>query len=362
MELKPLGQPTPISAAVPISAPNRPTAVTGTQPPQAPPTSQDQVLRTPAAPGQAVSALAFVEEAAQTEPLTREDLAWFDALAVKMNSQNYQPTAEEAVRFNQIEMRLMAAVEPETLGPPSRAEVNWALGIEDKVKQGYQPNHKELTHYQDIAVRLFRADQTSPLPDFKTVSQAELAWAKALETKITKDKYDPLPEDIKNYEDIYLRFQAEMAQQKQQTPPSPADLQWAQALAEKITQGDHKTTPEEVERYTDIYNRHQATSGSGAKPSLSSEDVQWYTQLKDKMDHQGYQPTAEELDRAGKIIEIMYLNDPSLILPQDAPVAQHEQDWALRLRTQAEQGIPPSPEELERYEEIFNRYTALPQK
>jgi hypothetical protein len=80
-------------------------------------------------------------------------------------------------------------------------------------------------------------------------------------------------------------------------------------------------------------------------------------QLTAKME-QGYQPTAAELDRAGKIVEVLYINDPSLINPHDAPVAQHERDWALRLRAQAEAGIPPSPEELERYEEIYNRYAA----
>ncbi|MGE3728473.1 MAG: hypothetical protein AB7I41_23185 [Candidatus Sericytochromatia bacterium] len=366
MDFKPLGQPTPLSAALPKAGPSKPAPVTGPVPPTLPQaaTQTDQIHQGAVPPGQAVGSLAFVEDVAAVDPPTREELQWSLELEAKMK-QGFQPTAADALRFNEIEMRLAATLEPQELGPPTRAEVNWALGLEDKVKQGYQPNASEIKQYQNIAHRLFKADQTPSVPELKTVTREELAWAKDLETKITHAppelRYEATKEDIEKYQDIYNRYQAEKAEQKKQVPPTPEELKWAQDLADEITQKGHKATPEEVERYTEIFQRHQAASNPDSTQSLSSDDLKWHMQLTAKME-QGYQPTAAELDRAGKIVEALYLNDSNLIQPHDSPVAQHEQDWALRLKAQAEQGIPPSPEELERYAEIYNRYAALPQK
>lgn len=367
MDFKPLGPSSQLSAALPSAGPTKPSSLNGSAPVQStssaskvtPP--RDHVQQAAVPPGQAVNSLAFVEDTSAPAPPTREDLAWFDAMDTKINRMGYQPNASEALRYNEIESYLAASEDAATTGPPSRAEVNWTLELEDMVNRGYEPNAEELKHYQQIAVRLFIADQTPSIPDYKTVSPEELAWAKNLEEKITHPpygiKYEATTEEKEKYQDIYNRFQAEKAEQKQQTPPSPEELKWAQDLADEITKKGHKATPEEVTRYTEIYNRHQATSNLDLGRPLTSEDVQWHQELSAKME-QGYQPTAAELDRAGKIVEILYINDPSLIRPHDAPVAQHERDWALRLRTQAEAGIPPSPEELARYEEIYNRYAA----
>lgn len=364
MDFKPLGSPSPLSNALPSVGPAKPVSKTVATPASdaaKTPTLRDQIQQAAVPPGQAVNSLAFVENTSAPEPPTREDLAWFDAMDTKINRMGYQPSASEALRFNEIERHLKSANESEFLGPPSRAEVNWTLELEAKVKRGYEPNAEELKHYQQIAVRLFIADQTHSIPDCKTVSPEELAWAKNLETKIIhsqpESRYEASTEEIEKYQDIYNRFQAEKAEQKKLTPPNPEELKWAQDLADEITQKGYKATPEDVKRYTEIYQRHQATSNRDIGGSLSSEDVQWHLELTAKM-KQGYEPTNAELDRGGKILEVMYINDPSLIRPHDGPVAQHERDWALRLRTQAEEGIPPSPEELERYEEIYNRYAA----
>ncbi len=366
MDFKPLGPSSLSSAPAPLTGPPKSAPVNGSAPIQTPAsaskvTARDQIQQAAVPPGQAVNSLAFVEDTSAKAPPTREDLAWFDAMDTKINRMGYQPNASEALRFNEIESYLAASDDAATTGPPSRAEVNWTLELEDMVNRGYEPNAEELKHYQQIAVRLFIADQTPSIPDYKTVSPEELAWAKNLEEKITHPpygiKYEASTEEKEKYQDIYNRFQAEKAEQKQQTPPSPEDLKWAQDLADEITKKGHKATPEEVTRYTEIYNRHQATSNLDLGRPLTSEDVQWHQELTEKM-KKGYQPSAAELDRAGKIVEILYINDPSLINPHDAPVAQHERDWALRLRTQAEAGIPPSPEELARYEEIYNRYAA----
>ncbi len=367
MDFKPLGPSSLSSAPAPLTGPPKSAPVNGSAPIQTPASAskvtppRDQIQQAAVPPGQAVNSLSFVEDTSAPAPPTREDLAWFDAMETKINRLGYQPNASEALRFNEIESYLAASTDSAPTGPPSRAEVNWTLDLEDKVNRGYEPNAEELKHYQQIAVKLFIADQTPRIPEFKSVSPEELAWAKNLEEKITHPpygiKYETSTEEIEKYHDIYNRFQAEKAEQKQQTPPSPEELKWAQDLANEITQKSHKASPEEVKRYTEIYQRHQETTESNSPNNLSSEDVKWHMQLTAKME-QGYQPTAAELDRAGKIVEVLYINDPSLINPHDAPVAQHERDWALRLRAQAEAGIPPSPEELERYEEIYNRYAA----
>jgi len=133
------------------------------------------------------------------------DIDWALQLEQRVNQQQYQPTAQETARYQNIAQGIAAAQQPApppaqaptqpvqpvsvpqqfptqapqqpaaqpaqagTNLPPglSQQELNWALQLEEKVKQGHQPNPQELAAYENIAQRLQQANtQASQQPQY----------------------------------------------------------------------------------------------------------------------------------------------------------------------------------------------------
>lgn len=103
----------------------------------------------------------------------------------------------------------------------SQEDIQWALALESKVMtQGYQPSAADLNRYEKIATALQAESQKktpapAALPDVKPkngASQTELDWALKLEAHV-KSGYDPTPAERELYSSIFERLQLDKAQQ-----------------------------------------------------------------------------------------------------------------------------------------------------
>jgi hypothetical protein len=193
--------------------------------------------------------------------------------------------------------------------PVTDTEVQWALGLEEKVVKGYQPSAEEFEKYTDIATRLSDCNPARQMEESEdiavktpqklepgAVSDAELKWALRLEERVQQG-YQPTAEDIAAYEKIYAQMTA------QEDIPSKIpkeDLSWAQDLMAKVGQG-YQPTAEEIQRYDTLYaEAQQAIQAKHQSPEGAS--VAWAKDLEAKVT-QGYQPSESEVKRYTKIFE-----------------------------------------------------------
>lgn len=198
---------------------------------------------------------------------------------------------------------------PSSTDPVTKEEVQWALKLEDKVVKGYQPNAQEFEKYTDISARLADCNPARQMDDSDeievkkpqkvesgAVSDAELKWALRLEDRV-KQGYQPTTEEVTAYEKIYTQ----MAPQENVDSKIPKkDLSWAQRLMEKVGQG-YQASPEEVKRYDSIYTKAQeAIQAKHQGPE--DKAIQWAKNLQTKVT-QGYQPDASEIKRYTEIYE-----------------------------------------------------------
>lgn len=130
------------------------------------------------------------------KPPTKAELKWARELESQV-TQGYQANPKEVAKYEDIYQRLQASQPPIENSKPSlkdklspvkptptpkevpspnanvsKQEMNWAIQLEEKVKQGYQPNAKEIDKYTDIAQRLQGPTSVDakhnpqPLPDY----------------------------------------------------------------------------------------------------------------------------------------------------------------------------------------------------
>lgn len=198
---------------------------------------------------------------------------------------------------------------PNTIEPVTKAETQWALKLEDKVIKGYQPSAQEFEKYTDIATRLSDSNPARQIKDDENLTvktlqkpqpnptnQGEIKWALHLEERV-KQGYQPTAEETAAYEKIHIQL---ASQAPLNAKISEKDLKWAERLIEKVGQG-HQPSAEEMKRYEGIYAESQKSIES--KPqSAESKSVQWAKGLEAKI-QQGYQPSAGEVKRYTDIYE-----------------------------------------------------------
>ena len=309
----------------------------------------DQRLSAPVqAAGKAAQSLPFVES---TDPPSQGDLVWAKNLEAKVQ-RGYQPDLTETKRYEAIASQLAQSQPTQAILPKNQPviaqEHDWALGLESRVGQGYQPDAQELQAYQNISQRLLLADYQSDLP--ATVSEAEMAWANSFQQRVTGDGYQPSQAEIDAYTQIYERLQSAQGAIIASTPVSPADQNWARKLGAQIQQG-YQPTSADQQRYQKIYL--QGLSAPGVK-SLSSADLDFVASLQQKSS-QGYTPHAGEMKQYGEIMNRLNILDPSTIQPEDHVLSQHDLDWAVQLKERSQSGVPASPDELQRYQSIYQQ-------
>lgn len=175
---------------------------------------------------------------------SREEKQWAMDLQ-RLIQKGYQATDFEVARYTNIFLRTRptdqdsnwradSTIQANT--QVSEQEIQWALDLEEKVKNGYQPNAQEISAYQNIAQRL-QYSQTSAQdsakqhsPVVKPVTQAELQWALDLEKKV-KQGYQPTGEETNRYQDIAQR----LAAQQTSDATAGADSSATNTLKEPVT-------------------------------------------------------------------------------------------------------------------------------
>lgn len=353
-------------------------------------------------------------------PVTQDELNWLRAQSGKQLSGN------DLARYQNITERYLAqqnsgqVAAPQPAGqlmPVTQDELNWALDLQNKIQtQNYQPTPDEVAKYKDIFNRYESqgVDAPAPAPAYKPgetpavaidnkVSQAELDWAVDLQARVDQG-YQPTHHEIARYTDIFNRYEA--SQKPAEPTPAPAapttpgapsaptapvthpgatqtDVQWARAFENRIAQGQ-KGTPDEIARYNTIQMKLAnygmappaeptvATTAPGAP--LTQADIDWAMQLQHRVQYQGYQPTQAEIDRYTDIYNRQQAPAPAAqqpaapvapaapTAPQQpaAPTAPSAEDiqWAQQLQTAVQQGYQASEAEIARFTDIYNRLQA----
>jgi predicted transcriptional regulator len=252
------------------------------------------------------------------------DLIWAQTLQKLITVNGYQATAAEIARYTDIYNRMQqpgadsssrrdsAMHNQVAFAPVSQQEIQWALQLESKIKEGYSPTQKEKDQYTDIFNRLQHAQDTSghwkewskpfSTPD-REVGPAEIQWALELEQRV-KQGYQPTAEETARYEDIAKRLQGSQSPRQDSTKRSSShvrevtqeEIQWALELEQKVKQGQQPTA-EETARYEDIAKRlakQPVPSGCGQKSAGMTEPLNWALEWLQKTNN-GRTGTAAEL-------------------------------------------------------------------
>lgn len=352
--------------------------------------------------------------------VSQEEMNWALELENKVKTQNYQPNAQETARYEQIFAKLQAAQNAPPASAPSAApaaptqpasqvsdaEISWALQLEQKVNQGYQPNAQETAQYNSIFQRINTAPPAgnpqapagAPAPSAPPVSQEEMNWALELENKVKTQNYQPTAEETARYEQIFAKLQA--AQNAQGAPaPAPTQTaprnwsQWSQPFnvpaaptmplpiagpggqpvmnVPSSLNGAPQTPPSAVLNQAPGQPAAQAMAPAAAP---SQAEIDWALQLEAKV-NQGHQPTAQETAQYQDIARRLQAAQsgaaapaPQAPAPQAAPqqsapplppgVSQAEIDWALQLEAKVNQGHQPTAQETAQYQQIAQKLQA----
>lgn len=156
--------------------------------------------------------------------------------------------------------------------PVSQDEINWALALESKVmRDNYVPSTEETEQYKKIA-ELLAAQQQAPSPSSTVNTQSQLPlgieaseidWALNLEQKVNSG-YQPSTKEVKRYESIVQRLSA--SQPQDQTP---------------------------ARNWSD-WSRPFSAPTPKVKASLSKAELNWMQELRQRVSTNKYKPTDHE--------------------------------------------------------------------
>ncbi len=184
----------------------------------------------------------------------------------------------------------------------TQAELDWAVGLQDKFSQGYNPTQDEQVKYTDIFKRYqdsgnqvieenTNTQATSLAPTQSNTSaptQQEVDWASNLQVKIGQG-HQPSQHEVAQYTDIFNRYQANDNQVSQQ----------ANQPAQTTQQNGGFIPPQSNQSQ---YNLDPNTPTVGVDTSRADQNLQWALELLDKVQQQGYVPTNEEASRYEQVI------------------------------------------------------------
>ncbi|MBC7475725.1 MAG: hypothetical protein H7263_15690, partial [Candidatus Sericytochromatia bacterium] len=168
--------------------------------------------------------------------VSQEEMNWALLLEQKVSG-GYQPNAQETQAYQNVAAKLSSNTSnPQTQtssaqqtapAGASQEEINWALGLEQKVKSGYNPTDQETQAYQNIATKLSSSksgatQQTNPTQQTAPAgaSQEEINWALGLEQKVKTQNYQPNAQETQAYQNIAAKLTAAKSGATQQTNPT----------------------------------------------------------------------------------------------------------------------------------------------
>jgi len=270
--------------------------------------------------------------------VSQTEFDWATQLATKVQ-QGYKATPQEQAKYQDIQARFtqygVASPQQGQSAGVSQEELTWATQLVTKIQQGYKATNEELAKYEDIYNR--QANSSSQTNNVVSTTggatQEELNWAIELENKV-KQGYKPSQDEVNKYNDVYTRYaNANSASNNtsvsgtsstNNTPLTQGELTWAQNLQTRRQNG-YQATQQEIAKYQDIYSRYQSqvinptsttssTSNVGNVASTGATNtvyvntanadanLQWALQLLDKIVQQGYIPTEDESKKYEAII------------------------------------------------------------
>lgn len=272
--------------------------------------------------------------------ISQEEIDWAMSLEAKVK-QGYQPTQQEAQAYKMLENKLANSSSTQAPAqnsptqqqlPISQQELNWALELEAKAKQGYQPTQQEKDTYTALAQKLSQAktnptSQTSSQASAPKVSQEEIQWALALEEKV-KQGYQPTPQETSTYQDLAHRLQSQ--KQSGQTQPvsnqSNANRDWSSwSQPFTVPKTLFETTPRIIQVPTTLRSASPSLptySAYNQGPTLSTQststgnvtkaEIDWALALEDKV-KKGYSPNQGEIAQYKSIFEKMQASKGSTV-------------------------------------------------
>lgn len=318
------------------------------------------------------------------ETVTQQEMAWALDLQNRIETQNYQPTQEEILRYTDIFNRANAQPQPQTQPTEptqptqtqptepaphpgaSAQEVQWARELEIKMtQQGYQPSQQEISQYNNIQMKLALHGVAPSAPATTTptqpttqvqqaggLTQADIDWAIQLQQRVQLQGYQPTQAEIDRYTAIFQQLQQQETPQTQPTqpqapqptyqtqptqqtqpntgPPTAEELAWANQLMQMVQQNGYQATPQEMAQYTDIFTRYQQSQ-------QQQQPVQQPTYQQQPVQQPQQQPATP-----GMVNINLNSADPEL-------------QWALQLLERFKQGYQATAQEIALYEQIISR-------
>lgn len=353
------------------------------------------------------------------QPVSQQEMDW--ALQMQERIVNgYRPSPQEASAYDSIQKRYAAQTpapppqQPLPTGPVSQTELDWV-----RSKAGQQLAPDDVARYQNIMDRYMSQQGGAPQPtgQLLPVSQEELNWAVALQDKIGQG-YQPSAEEAAKYTDIFNRYENQPADPVQVQPSQPVtpqapvynpgttakvvidnsvsqeELQWAVDLQSRIDNQGYRPTQQDIVRYTDIYNRYQISQQQPAQPvapaqpsapvtpaqpaapvapaqpvvplGATQDDLEWARRLEGRVVRGETVPQADiaryneiQMKLATHGVAQTQGTNSSMPVTGTGPVSQSQIDWAMNLQHRVQfEGYQPSSQEVTQYTDIFNRYQA----
>ncbi len=349
----------------------------------------------------------------QASPPTKEEMDWAKDMAVKMGQFGYKPNNAEKAKYQEIyQKNKISKSSPAQTEQPAenqtkinsgvtKAEMDWALKLQQMIKSGYQPNPQQEAKYNEIFAK-YNSSQVNTPPQNQGVSKADYNWAVNFVNQV-KNGYQPSAAEEARYQEI---FQAQKTQ-KNSGSPTESELKWASHLEDRVNSQGYMPTQKEKETYENIFSRYNASQGNNQtqnsvatqsvsnnlgpeytppqqnqQPMLTSDgskpteaEVQWALTLEKKVKTNNYQPNQTELAAYNDISNrLINFNNKTAVDPlhgrsvqnmaqniqptgpaTQGAVTQQELDWAQELQTKVSQGYKPSQTEMTMYTSIYNR-------
>ncbi|MFN8673854.1 MAG: hypothetical protein U0457_17460 [Candidatus Sericytochromatia bacterium] len=303
------------------------------------------------------------------------------------------PSQTEGLRANQ-------PTSPSLPANVSQEEINWALDLEQKAKNGYQPTQQETQAYANISNKLAAAQQQKTAPTSQTqqpqglpagISQQEVQWALDLENKI-KGGYQPSDQEKQVHQALAQKLAAAQqqktapAQQTQQPQGLPAgvsqqEVQWALDLENKI-KGGYQPSDQEKQVYQALAQKlaaaqqqqvapaQQTQQPQGLPAGVSQQEVQWALDLENKIKG-GYQPNDQEKQAYQALAQKLAAAQQQQVAPAQqtqqpqglpAGVSQQEVQWALDLENKIKGGYQPNDQEKQAYQALAQKLASAQQE
>jgi hypothetical protein len=341
-------------------------------------------------------------------PVTQQELQWAKDFEDKVTNQGYKPSQQEMQIYQDIYSRSQNQGTQNTQGTqqtnvekPTQQEIDWAIQLENKTKQGYKPTQNELAIYNDIATKLnaYNASQagnenvsndTAPIDNGNNdnsvnsyspsndvseefvYNQATINAFKSAFPDVTfKGRAIPyLPDNVAKQ--VAQQYGFGSVSELQQAIGAGVDGKFGPETFFRLNQnrGNNQT-----QQSSNIRNTSTDNVSSNNQNGVTQQELDWAVNLQNRFS-QGYQPTQEEQAQYTDIFNRYQASGQNIISETDnsnevAPMSnmgqtsgntgaptQEEVDWASNMQVRVGSGYKPNQQEIAKYTDIFNRYEA----